>query len=136
MTEQSQDIEDSWFDPEATTFGDRLSGAREASGMSQEELSRRMGIKLKTLRNWEQDLSEPRANKLSMMAGMLNVSLLWLLTGEGTGPGDPGTGELSPDVSEILSEVRELQTQMSILAERLSLLERQLRSTLRLEAAD
>ena len=71
--------EDGWYDPNATTFGDRVAGAREQAGMSQADLAKRLGVKLKTLKSWEDDLSEPRANKLSMMAGMLNVSLLWLL---------------------------------------------------------
>ena len=77
---------DGWYDPNATTFGDRVAGAREQAGMSQADLAKRLGVKLKTMKAWEDDLSEPRANKLSMMAGMLNVSLLWLLSGEGPGP--------------------------------------------------
>ena len=58
--------------------------------MSQSKLAKRLGVKLKTLKGWENDVSEPRANKLSMMAGMLNVSLLWLLSGEGDGPAAGG----------------------------------------------
>ena len=38
--------------------------------MSQSELAKRLGIKITTLKSWEDDLSEPRANKLSMMAGV------------------------------------------------------------------
>ena len=80
---------DGWFDPDATTFGDRVAGARERAGMTQAEMAKRLGVKLKTLKGWEDDLSEPRANKLSMMAGLLNVSLLWLLSGEGEAPMGP-----------------------------------------------
>lgn len=128
--------QENWYNPDATTFGDRLSGAREEAGMTQEEMARRLGVKLKSLRNWEDDLSEPRANKLSMMAGILNVSLLWLLTGEGEGPEGPKAGELSLDVAETLSEIRHVQSQLAIAAERLSFLERQLRNTLQVEAGD
>ena len=71
MTDQSPD---DWFNPDATTFGDRVAGAREKAGMSQSQLAKRLGIKLKTLKAWEDDQSEPRANKASMMAGLLNVS--------------------------------------------------------------
>ncbi len=127
---------DNWYSPEATTFGDRLSGAREDAGMAQEEMARRIGVKLKTLRNWEDDFSEPRANKLSMLAGMLNVSLLWLLTGDGDGPGAPSSGELSGDVADMLSEIRDLQTQMALSADRLNQLERRLRATLQVEAGE
>lgn len=130
----STEDQDSWYDPEFTTFGDRLSGAREEAGMSQEEFAKRLGVKIKTLKAWEDDLSEPRANRLSIMAGMLNVTLRWLLTGEGDGPGDPAPGDLSPDVTELLQELRELQTHLAVTSERLNLLERQLRSTLKVEA--
>ena len=31
--------DEGWYDPQATTFGDRLSGAREEAGLSQEDLA-------------------------------------------------------------------------------------------------
>ena len=125
---------DGWFDPEATTFGDRVAGAREYAGMTQEELAKRLGVKLKTLKAWEDDLSEPRANKLSMMAGLLNVSLLWLLSGEGEGP-ETSEGELlSPDVSQLLVEIRDIRATMAASADRLGRLEKTLRNTLKEEA--
>ena len=61
--------ENDWYGPESATFGDRLAGAREAAGMTQAELARRLGVKKATIADWENDLSEPRANRLSMMAG-------------------------------------------------------------------
>ena len=118
--------DEDWFDPETTTFGDRLSGAREESGMSQEELAKRLGVKLKTLKSWEEDLSEPRANKLSMMAGMLNVSLSWLLTGEGEGPDGPDAMAPAADMPALLEELRDLHALVANAAERLGVLERQL----------
>jgi len=72
-----------WYGAETATFGDRLAGAREAAGLSQEELATRLGVRLETLIGWEEDAADPRANRLQMLAGMLNVSLMWLLTGEG-----------------------------------------------------
>ncbi len=122
-----------WYSPDVTTFGDRLSGAREAAGLTQEQLALNLGVKLKTLRNWEEDLSEPRANKLSMLAGLLNVSLSWLLTGQGDGPEAPdGTAgsELSQDLVKLLSDLRELHGEMARASERMSRIERQLRSNL------
>lgn len=125
-----------WFDPDATTFGDRLSGAREAAGMSQAQLAKRLGVKIKTMKAWEEDLSEPRANRLSHLSGMLNVSLRWLLTGEGPGPEGLDVGDLSPDVIQLLGEVRELKDQMVAASERLGRLERELRATLKVEAGE
>ena len=74
-----------WYGPEAATFGDRVAAAREQTGMTQAMLAKRLGVRLATLRGWEEDLSEPRANRLSMLAGLLNVSMMWLIDGEGEG---------------------------------------------------
>lgn len=126
---------DGWYDPNATTFGDRVAGAREQAGMSQADLAKRLGVKLKTLKAWEEDLSEPRANKLSMMAGLLNVSLLWLLSGEGPGLEGPGDAvELSPDMNDILTEIRDIRAQVALSTDRLGKLEKTLRAQLREEA--
>lgn len=125
---------DGWFDPDITTFGDRVAGARERAGMSQEDMARRLGVKLKTIKAWENDLAEPRANKLSMMAGLLNVSLLWLLSGEGEGPDAPGSGELSPDITDMLTEIRDIRAQLALSTDRLGRLEKTLRARLREQA--
>ncbi len=123
---------DDWYGPEAATFGDRLSAARETAGLSQEYLAKRLGIKIKTLRSWENDVSEPRANKLQMVAGMLNVSMMWLLNGEGEGLDAPDTEvELTPAVIDLLTELRDLRAQMMLNAERLGRLEKKLRMTLK-----
>ena len=68
------------------TLGKRIDRARDGAGLSSAQLARRMGVKTATLSNWETDKSEPRANKLVTLAGMLNVSLTWLVTGKGNGP--------------------------------------------------
>ena len=131
MTENSLEEPFDWYGPDAATFGDRVVGAREKSGMTQVELSRRLGIKLTTLRGWEEDLSEPRANKLQMLTGMLNVSLSWLLSGEGIGPDEPSTVPLSDDTQAILIEMRAIKTDMTRTADRLSRLEKRLRLSLK-----
>ena len=131
MTENSLEEPFDWYGPDAATFGDRVVGAREKSGMTQVELSRRLGIKLTTLRGWEEDRSEPRANKLQMLTGMLNVSLSWLLSGEGIGPDEPSTVPLSDDTQAILIEMRAIKTDMTRTADRLGRLEKRLRLNLK-----
>ena len=74
--------------PDADTLGGRLSRARDASGMSAAQFARRLGVKTATVQAWESDRSEPRANRLSMIAGLLNVSMPWLLHGVGEAPMD------------------------------------------------
>ena len=121
-----QDTSD-WYGPDSATFGDRLAAAREAAQMSQDVMAKRLGIKLKTLQAWEDDMSEPRANRLSMLAGLLNVSIVWLITGEGDGVSAPDDEPASPDVTSILFEMRALRTEMMASAEKLAKLEKRLR---------
>jgi transcriptional regulator with XRE-family HTH domain len=123
-----------YYGPEAATFGDRVAAAREAAGMSQEMLAKRMGIKLVTLQRWEDDFSEPRANKLSMLAGILNISMVWLITGEGEGVEDPEEDPISPDLRGVLSEIRALRAQFKARTDRLGRLEKRLRDLLKEEA--
>ncbi|HHL19955.1 MAG TPA: XRE family transcriptional regulator [Aliiroseovarius sp.] len=122
-----------WYSEETATFGDRLAGAREAAGLSRKDLARRLGVKLKTLSAWEDDLAEPRANKLQMLAGLLNVSLSWLLTGQGEGvaaPDEaPGQAARAPDLQAALLEIRALRAEMLAGAERLGRLEKKLRGS-------
>lgn len=118
-----------WFGPEAATFGDRVAAAREAADMTQAQLARRLGVKKTTLMGWEQDLSEPRANKLSMVSGLLNVSMSWLLTGEGEGMSEPSEMEVEVgDFSGVLQELRALRNEMRSNAERAARLEKKLRT--------
>ncbi|NSX54310.1 helix-turn-helix domain-containing protein [Parasulfitobacter algicola] len=123
---------DDWFSPETSTFGDRVAGARESAGMTQAQLSKRLGVKLTTLRGWEEDLSEPRANKLQMLSGVLNVSLMWLLNGEGDGVDAPVDEVALPDdLNALLIEIRQLKTQIANSADRLGLIEKRLRMSFR-----
>jgi len=121
-----------WYSDEAATFGDRLSAARDAAGLTQKELAKRLGVKLGTLRNWEDDLNEPRANKLQMVAGLLGVSLSWLLTGRGDGLDPPDDVADAPaNISAILAEMRGLRAQITQSGEKLAQLEKRLRAVIR-----
>ena len=77
----SEAAEKNWYSNDAATFGDRVAAARESRQMTQKALAKRLGVGLKTIEGWENDLSEPRANKLQMLSGVLDVSIPWLLTG-------------------------------------------------------
>jgi len=125
-----------WYSDEIATLGDRLAAAREGQGLSQADLARRLGVREKTLAHWEDDASEPRANRVQMLAGMLGVSLRWLLTGEGDGPGDPDAVVEPPvAVAAYLAELRNIHTGMAALSARLGLAEKRLRRTLAETAA-
>ncbi len=113
----------------AATFGDRLALSREAQGLTQEQLAKRLGLRVQTVQNWEFDRSEPRANKLQMLAGFLNVSMIWLLTGEGDGgPVVPSGDRVLPeDLVSILGEIRDIRTANLRANDRLARLEKRLR---------
>ena len=129
---ESVDNDAGWYSNETATFGDRIAGAREALGLSQEQLAHRMGIKLKTLQSWEDDHGEPRANKLQMLSGILNVSLPWLLNGEGEGVAGPGSeAALDSDLNNLLVEMRQLRTSIAQAGEKLASLEKRLRFKLK-----
>lgn len=122
---------DNAYSNDHATFGDRLAAARDALHLSQEELAKRIGVRLSTIQNWEDDRSEPRSNRLQIMSGVLNVSLVWLLTGEGAAPeeilADDGD---SVHVSEALAELAAIRQDQRRLAERAGRLEKRLRALL------
>ncbi len=132
MTEAT---EFNWYSEVAATFGDRIAAAREAQSLSQKSLAKKLGVATKTLDAWENDLSEPRANRLQMLAGVLNVSIPWLLTGEGDGLEAPETTVASQDLTELMSEMRVLKTQMTQAADRIGVLEKRLRAAVSETAA-
>ncbi|MGF1445552.1 MAG: helix-turn-helix domain-containing protein [Pikeienuella sp.] len=118
------------FTEDAATLGDRLALARDRQGLTQAQLARRLGLRVQTIRNWEIDRSEPRANKLQMLAGLLNVSMVWLLTGQGAGaPHGQAEADDGPlELSEALTEIRDLRLLQNQIADRLARLEKRLRS--------
>ncbi len=131
MTDTGMDMapDADWYGDDRATFGDRVAGAREGARLSQDELARRLGIRPRTLQGWEEDLSEPRANKLQMLAGITGVSLRWLMTGRGEGP-QPPAAEIGEDGAALLTELRQLRGELAQGAERLGRLEKRLRARL------
>ena len=127
--------QDDWFSEETATFGDRLAAARDAAGLSQKQLAQHLGIKLSTVRGWEDDLNEPRANKLSMMAGILGVSLTWMMTGRGEGLAGPDAVEpVQSDLRAVLVEMRAVRAQITAGTDRIARLEKRLQGILEKEA--
>ena len=126
MIQEDIDMDD--YSEGAATFGDRLALAREAQNLTIEQLARRLGLRVETLKNWEADRSEPRANRLQMLAGFLNVSMVWLLTGAGEGgPVAHHRATGSPQIDALLNELRDIRLLSTRTSERLSRLEKQLR---------
>ena len=123
----SDQASDDWFSEDTATFGDRLAAAREAAGLSQKDLAQKLGVKMTTIEAWENDTAEPRANRLSIMSGILNVTLRWLLTGVGDDLPVPRDEDLPDGVTDILREMRRLSAEIHRSSEQLSVLEKRLR---------
>ncbi len=100
------------------SMGSRIGQARTAQGMSLRQLATRVGVKPTTVENWERGRSEPRANKLLMLAGILNVPVLRLLDNEnesaGTSEGSEAAGDLQR-VHQKLERAMALQAELSAL---------------------
>ena len=107
------------------TFGDRLTAAREGMGLGRADLARKIGVREETLAEWEDDRREPRANRLSLLAGVTGASLSWLLTGEGDEPASLGHND---DLAGILADVAVLRAELRGLTERAAVIEKRLRA--------
>jgi transcriptional regulator with XRE-family HTH domain len=94
--------------PDLDTMGGRLSRARDALELSAAQLARRLGVQTATIHAWESDRSQPRANRLSMLAGVLNVSPSWLLYGVGTAPQEDTRSEMARSLESQLERLKRL----------------------------
>ena len=113
------------YGEDAATFGDRIVAAREAAGLDQEVLAERLGVRLETLRGWEEDRNEPRADRGRILAGLTGVSLTWLLTGEGDAPSDA-----QPEAAAVIAEIGRVRADLLAAGARLDRLEIRLREAL------
>ena len=119
-----------WYGPDKATFGDRLVAARENANLSQQDLAKRLGVKNSTIKSWENDNSEPRANRLSMLAGLLNVSITWLISAEGSGVEAPEkSDEMSNDLLDALKELTALRVNLLKNIDRINNIEKKLRAS-------
>ena len=108
------------------TLGGRIFKARDMCGMTIEDAATRVGVTLDTFTEWENDRSEPRANKLMMLAGVLSVTPAWLISGAGEGPDQSivsaGLTELSGELDRLIELNNEVTTGITALRDRIDTL--------------
>lgn len=103
-----------------TTLGERVREAREAIGLSLEEAAQRMAVKTMTLKSWETGKTQPRPNKLQMLAGVLGVPFSWLLEGgEQHDPIIDGNSRLA-QLEHKVERMRLLQAELGQLCEEIA----------------
>ena len=93
------------------TLGGRIWRARDALGLSTKDLADRLGVRTDTISAWERDRSEPRTNRLFMLAGVLGVTPAWLIAGIGEAPKDGLSGSVHGQLRDQLAQVRKLHEQ-------------------------
>lgn len=96
------------------TLGGRIWRAREAAAYTSGKFARTLGVKKETLEAWESDRSEPRANKLVTMAGLLNVSPSWLLYGIGNSPAGATVSDELQVLQAQLGRIKDLREQTDV----------------------
>lgn len=112
------------FNETVATFGDRLAAAREAKGLTVEGLSEKLGVDARTVEDWESDADEPRSNRIQMLAGLLNVSIVWLISGESSGTSHVADTYSRPTgVNDALGEISQLKAALSGALDKLEKLE-------------
>ncbi len=95
--------------------------------MTQDEMAGHLGVKVTTVKDWEAGEIDPRANRLQMIASLLNVPLLWLLGGSQKVPDYSEHGESRElllkkidDVSHKMAELNRELKDLRLLAENIN----------------
>lgn len=113
--ERPHDIEDS-----AADVGTRIAEARAAAGQTQEDIANRLGVKVSTIDKWERGAASPRSNRLASLAGVLGVSVSWLMVGYGNEPTSTddldemkvALGRVQAQLTDTLNEVEVLMARL------------------------
>ena len=104
-----------------------LAAARQAKGLDVDGLSEKLGVDVRTVKIWERDADMPHANRIQMLAGLLNVSMVWLVSGEGNGTSEVAdTFERPSGINDALGEISQLKTILLGAVEKLEKLEERL----------
>ncbi|MDQ0505980.1 XRE family transcriptional regulator [Xanthobacter agilis] len=68
------------------TLGSRIRYARDACGLTQDDIAAHFGIKRVSVTQWEGGTTKPAVSRLSKLADLLHTSAEWLLDGRGDAP--------------------------------------------------
>lgn len=63
------------------TVGERIKSAREAAGLTQEQLGQKIDVTGVAIMRYEKDQREPRRKQLERIADALGVDVNWIMTG-------------------------------------------------------
>lgn len=80
---------------------ERIKNSRIAAKMTQEELAKAVGKTRNAVAQWESGAAHPRPNTLEDIAGALNVSIDWLLTGNTLNVAGAETTRTNSEMSDV-----------------------------------
>lgn len=102
------DASDAELDDDAHQLGARIVEARTAMGLSGDDLAHRLGVTASTMTDWESGDQQLRSDRLVKVAGILGVSLSWLMIGHGVEPSERDT-----ELESIRSDLRSTQARLA-----------------------
>ncbi|MEP1124936.1 MAG: helix-turn-helix transcriptional regulator [Ilumatobacter sp.] len=102
------DASDADLDDETHQLGARIVEARTAMGIGSDELAHRLGVTPTTMADWESGRRQLRSDRLVKVAGILGVSLSWLMMGHGVEPSARDT-----ELESIRSDLRATQARLA-----------------------
>ena len=108
------------MDQKIPSLASRIVEAREAKGLQSASVARLIGVKGSTLANWENGRSEPRPNRLVMLAGLLDVSVSWLIGGEESSTQRPLPTTKADVLAGKLERVSAMQLELSRLIDEIT----------------
>jgi transcriptional regulator with XRE-family HTH domain len=112
---QPRGIEDSVND-----VGTRMAEARTTAGRTQAEVANQLGVKASTIAKWERGGAAPRSNRLAALAGILGVSLSWLIVGHGDEPTSTDElDEINVALSRVQAQLTDTLNEVEVLVARL-----------------
>jgi len=117
FTEPATDLDDS-----DAAIGTRIREARLAIGDSVDTVAARIGVEADTFASWEAGSVPLRANHLSRVAGLLSVSLSWLMIGRGPEPtgNHSELSRLRADLASARSRLDDVVNELAVLDQRLA----------------
>lgn len=106
-------------------IGRRITDARLAMGDSVETIADRIGVTPSVVEGWESGETPLRANHLNKVAGVLGLSLSWLIMGRGPEPiGDTTELErLRADLTAARSLLDDVVNELTVIDQRLERLD-------------
>ena len=109
------------LDDDARQIGRRLAEARLAADLTPRELADHLGVKESTIAKWESGERSPRGQRVSKLAGILGVSLSWILVGRGVEP-SASVG----DIVQLRAELRLARDRLDDVVSELAVIDKRL----------